>query len=273
MTKKMKNSRLAWEFRSQENNPKIGELLIYDIISSDGDWWATPEDVTPKNFKRELDALGDVDELHIYINSGGGDVFAAQAIYSMLERHRSQKITHVDGLAASAASLLFQAGDRRLMYLNTMQMVHKPWNIEIGNADDFRKMADTLDQVEKSISAIYQVKTGKSEEEIAELFRAETWMTAEEAVEMGFADEVEESKQVAACLNGSILTMNGKDFDVSGFKNVSKLNLPTLEKPAEKPKNEPEKPKNQDENQTDNGLISSYQAKIEANKNILGGKK
>lgn len=206
----------------------MGELQLYGPISSTS-WWG--DEVTPKQFSDELKALGDIETLNVYINSDGGDVFAGQAIHSMLKRHPANVVVYVDGLAASIASVVAMAGDKVIMPRNAMMMVHNPWTIAVGNADDFRKLADDLDQIRESIVAAYQDKTGLEREEIIRLMDAETWMTADEAVSKGFADEIEETKQVAASLSGSGLVINGQEFDLSRFKHPPKLIVAEQQRP------------------------------------------
>lgn len=191
--------------------------MLYGDISSSS-WWG--DEITPKQFKEDLDALGEIDTLNIFVNSSGGDVFAGQAIRSMLKRHKAKKIGYVDGLAASIASVILTACDTVIMPINAMQMVHRAWTFALGNANDMRKMADDLDKIDESIIAAYQEKTGLDKDKVIELMDAETWLTAEEALEYGFADEIEETKNVAASANGKLLMVNGKQFDLSRFHNV-----------------------------------------------------
>ena len=212
----MSKGKKFWKFNAKENSDE-GELLLYGDIS-DSTWWG--DEITPKNFKEELDSLGDIKTLNVYINSGGGDVFAGQAIYSMLKRHSATVNVYVDGLAASIASIIAMAGDNVKMPKNAMLMVHNPWSFGMGNANDFRKLADDLDKVRESMISVYEDKTGMGKESIVELMDAETWMTAEEAIEFGFADEIEEEKQVAASLNNRIFAINGLKVDITKYKNL-----------------------------------------------------
>lgn len=177
---------------------KTGELTLYGEIS-DTSWRG--DEVTPKQFKEDLDALGDIDTLNIYINSPGGDVFAGQAIYSMINRHKAYKNVYIDGLAASIASLVAMAGDKIIMPANAMMMIHSPWTIAAGNAQDFRKLADDMDKIRDSMIAAYESRSALTTEEITEIMDAETWLSAEDCLEYGLADEVEEAKQVAACVD------------------------------------------------------------------------
>ncbi len=206
-----------WQFKAKEADPDVGELMLYGEISSYS-WWG--DEVTPKQFKEDLDALGDITTLNIYVNSAGGDVFAGHAIRSMLKRHSAYKTAYVDGLAASIASVILTACDKVIMPANAMQMIHKAWTIMLGNADDMRKMADDMDKIDESIVAAYEEKTGLDRERIVELMTAETWMTAAEALEYGFADELEEHTQVAASTRSGKLFINGQEMDLSRFHNA-----------------------------------------------------
>lgn len=231
-----------WQFKAEANTAGVGELMLYGDIS-DRAWWG--DEVTPKQFKEDLDALGDITELRIYINSGGGDVFAGQAIYSMLKRHSATKIVYIDGLAASIASVIAMAGDKIIMPTNAMMMIHKCWTIALGNAAEMRKIADDLDKIDESIIAAYVGKTGLDETDIIELMEDETWMTAQDAIDYGFADEIEESKQVAASLRNGVLVINGQEVDISKFNNVpefpkSKKITRTRAQPAPVPTPAPE---------------------------------
>lgn len=209
----MAGKRKFWEFKAAANQTE-GELYLYGDISTYS-WWG--DEITPNQFKEDLDTLGDIATLHVYINSNGGDVFAGQAIHSMLKRHKAQVVVHIDGLAASIASVIAMAGDRVVMPRNAMMMVHNPWIRAGGNAEELRKIADDLDKICESLVAAYQDKTGLTIEEIQTLLDAETWMTADECVEKGFADEIEQSKAVAASLCGDFLNVNGREFDLSRF--------------------------------------------------------
>lgn len=175
------------------------DLYFYgDIVS---DWWGawTDEDQYPDAVKNFLSEHKDKN-LNIYVNSGGGSVFAGLAIYNMLKRHNGTKTVYIDGLAASIASVIALAGDKVIMPRSSMLMIHKPWSWTSGNSNDFRKLADDLDEIEKCILAVYEenIKEGANIETIKELVNAETWLTGDEA-EKYFNIEMGEEKQVAAC--------------------------------------------------------------------------
>lgn len=216
----MSKRKKFWTLRAAANEPGVGELLLYGEIA-DYTWWG--DEVTPKQFKEELDALGGISELRVYINSPGGDVFAGQAIHSMLKRHKARVTVYIDGLAASIASVIAMAGDEVVIPVNAMMMIHQPWTIAAGNAADFRKLADDLDKIAESVVAAYAEKTGLDNEEIIALMDAETWLTAKEAVDLGFADTLEESRQVAASLRDGTLVVQGHEFDLSRYRTPPKL--------------------------------------------------
>lgn len=208
-----------WEFRASKMK-NSAELLLYGPISEES-WWG--DEVTPKQFADELKSLGDISELTVRINSGGGDVFAGQAIHSLLRSHQAKVTVYVDGLAASIASVIAMAGDTVVMPRNAMMMIHNPWTFGWGNANDFRRIADDLDKIRESIIAAYQDKSGIDRDKLIELLDAETWLTAEEALEYGLIDEVDERKSVAASMKGGMLVMNGVAFDITSFKNAPKI--------------------------------------------------
>ena len=214
---KMHKEKKFWSF--QAKGDKSGDLLLYGEISSVS-WWG--DEVTPKEFKKDLDALGDIDILNIYVNSPGGDVFAAQAMVSMLKRHSAEKNVYVDGLMASAATFFIGVG-KVYMPSNAMMMYHNPSSIVWGNAIDMRKMADDLDKIRESMLSVYREKTGKTDEELIEILDAETWLTAEEAVEYGFADELEEAKKVAASISNTLLIFNKVQTDMSKFRHPESI--------------------------------------------------
>lgn len=194
------------------------EVLVYGTVGNDEFW----DDVTAKDFAEKLNENKDVKTINVRINSPGGSVFAGQAIYSMLKRHKADVNVYIDGLAASIASIIAMAGDTVYIPKNAMMMIHKPWSIAIGNSDEMRKEADVLDKVGESLVAAYQEKTGLKESEILQIMADETWYTGSEAVEKGFADVLEE-KEVAACIkNDNIIALGGQEFDISNYKNFRK---------------------------------------------------
>lgn len=185
-------------FWNIKRNATGAELFLYSEIS-DTTWYG--DEVTPTKFQKELSEVGEVDEIDVFINSPGGDVFAGFAIYNILKRYPAKKVVTVDGLAASAASIIAMAGDEIYIPENATLMIHNAWTCARGGAEDLRKAADELDRVNAQIVSVYTEanRTGKESAEIAEMMNAETWMTGSEAVEMGFADDLLPAKQIAAC--------------------------------------------------------------------------
>jgi len=211
-----------WNFRNKADDNETGELDLYGDIS-DNTWW--DDVVSPKKFKEDLDALGNVKNLNIYVNSGGGDVFAGQAIYTMLNRHSANKTVFIDGLAGSIASVIAMAGNKIVMAKGSMMFVH---NGSIGlmgyfNADKLRKYADEVEKITDSVVLPAYDRTGQTREKIKEMLDAETWMSDQDAVDMGFADEIEETKKMAASVSNNILSVNGQNLDLSRYKTAPAL--------------------------------------------------
>lgn len=149
-------------------------------------WWG--DEVTPAQFRAELAAHpGD---LTVYINSPGGDVVAGSLIYSMLREHGGKITVRIDGLAASAASVVAMAGDRVEMAPTAYMMIHNAATIAMGNVKDMQQAAEMLAEVDRGIRTAYAIKTGKSERELAKMMDAETWMSAAKALEEGFCDAI-----------------------------------------------------------------------------------
>ena len=132
-------------------------------------------------------------DISLYINSPGGDIFAGFSLYNILNRHPAAKNVHIDGLAASAASVVAMAGDTIKMPENATLMIHNAWTYASGGAEDLRRTADELDRINDQIADIYAARTGKEKDEISALMTAETWMSGAEALNMGFVDELIEN--------------------------------------------------------------------------------
>ena len=127
-------------------------------------------EITPAQFQKELAALGDISTLDVYINSPGGDIFAGFSLYNILNRHpATKKNVHIDGLAASAASVVAMAGDTIKMPENATLMIHNAWTYTGGGAEDLRRTADELDRINDQIAGIYAARTGKEKDEISAL--------------------------------------------------------------------------------------------------------
>lgn len=213
-----------WSVRSVAGEGRVGELSIYGVIGGDDEWSWLFDEITPKQFKEDLDSLGLIDTLNVMINSPGGDTFAGQAIHTMLSRHPAQVNVYIDGLAASIASLIAMAGDRVIMPRNAMLMVHDPFTSAEGNAREFRQLAEALDTIREAMIAAYQRKTEMDHDELVALLEAETWMTAEDAVRMGFADEIEPTKAVKALqVRPQVVSVNGLEVSLERFKHPGEM--------------------------------------------------
>lgn len=160
-------------------------LFLNGTIAEDS-WF--DDDVTPQMFKEELmDGNGNIT---VWINSPGGDCVAAAQIYNMLREYEGSVTVKIDGIAASAASVIAMAGDKVLMSPVSMMMIHNPMTIAFGDSGEMQKAIDMLAGVKDSIINAYEIKTGLSRVKLAHLMDAETWMDANKAIELGFADEI-----------------------------------------------------------------------------------
>jgi ATP-dependent protease ClpP protease subunit len=164
-------------------------VYVYDYIG----WFA----VEAEAFVRELAAVT-APTIHVRINSPGGNVFDGSAIYNALRAHPSRIVVHIDGVAASIASIIALAGDEIRIAEGGWYMIHNPFMVAIGDAAEMRKMAELLDKIRAQLAGIYARRTGRELEEIYELMDAESWFGAEEAVEAGFADQVEDGTPAEA---------------------------------------------------------------------------
>ncbi|CAN7438625.1 head maturation protease, ClpP-related [Paraburkholderia terricola] len=191
----MKN-RKWWDIRAMTNaqGAAVAEIRIYDEIG----FWGTDA----KTFIAQLDtAAASATEVIVAVNSPGGDVFDAFAIYNALRRYAGKVTARVDGVAASAAGLVVMAGDQVVMPENAMLMIHNPWTIALGSAADLRSTADMMDKARDGILAAYRRKSGQTDEELTAMMDAETWLTALEAQSLGFCDVIEEPVRLAASTN------------------------------------------------------------------------
>lgn len=164
----------------------VAELFIYDAIGSD----MFAGGLSAKNVADALKEAKGAKTMNIRINSPGGDVFDGLAIYNLLSAFKAEKVVHIDGLAASIASVIAMAGDKVIMASESEMMVHQAWTVTGGNSSDIKKVITQLDNADNSIKAIYERKTGMKQDKLHELMAAETWMTSAEALDMKFADSI-----------------------------------------------------------------------------------
>lgn len=169
------------------------EILIYEDI---GDNWLGG--ISAKQFVDDLKEIKNVKSINVRINSDGGSVFDGNTIYNALKRHDARITVDIDGLAASIASIIAMAGDEIRIAENGFMMIHDPWMVAGGTAQELRDAADTMDKVQEQLVNTYVKRTGGDAAEIADLMAAETWMNAEEALERGFVDVITEESKMAA---------------------------------------------------------------------------
>lgn len=170
----------------QVGGEQVGELYVYDEIGPGFCGGLSAQDVI-----RSLDEMRGAGRVEVYINSPGGDSFEGMAIYNALKRLQCSKTVHIDGVAASIASIIAMAGDRIVTAPNAMWMIHEPWACQQGTAEELRKKADLLDQVRGTMADTYAARTGLKRDDVLAMMAAETWMTAAEAKAKGFTDEIE----------------------------------------------------------------------------------
>jgi ATP-dependent Clp protease protease subunit len=169
-----------------KNEPADERALYLDGVISEDTWWG--DEITPALFRSEL--FAEKGDITIWLNSPGGDCVAASQIYAMLMDYPHSITVKIDGIAASAASVIAMAGTKILMAPTALMMIHNPLTVAIGDSEEMQKAIDMLSEVKESIVNAYEIKTGQSRAKISHWMDAETWMNANKAIEMGFADGI-----------------------------------------------------------------------------------
>lgn len=239
------DNKKSW-YKIQAKADDVIEIFIYDQI---GVWG-----ITASKFIRELKEkmTGTVIGIDLHINSPGGDVFDGNAIYAYLNSQQRVVNVFVEGLAASIASVIAMAGDTIHIAANSMIMIHNPIGAVFGESKDMRKMAETLDKVKDSIVVAYQKKTGRESDDLIKLMDDETWFTAQEAIDNGFADT----------LTGEVQVKNNFDLSKFKFRNIPAAcwsGEQCMSETLQQPENQ-----HQPENKGDSSEIQQLQAKIVA---------
>lgn len=174
-----------WNWVRDETAPDARTLYIEGVIAENS-WFE--DDVTPAAFKADL--MSGTGPITIWINSPGGDCVAAAQIYNMLMEYPGDVTVKIDGIAASAASVIAMAGTRVCMSPVSTMMIHNPLTVAIGDSEEMRRAIQMLDEYKESIINAYEIKTGLSRAKLSHLMDAETWMNANKALELGFCDEI-----------------------------------------------------------------------------------
>lgn len=209
-----------WNVMKNEEE-KSAELILYGSIGHDEDW----DDISDKAFKRDIENLGDVENITLHINSPGGSVFSAIAIANTLKNHKAKVTANIDGIAASAATIITSACDVVRMPKNAHFMIHNPITFAYGNNQDMEKTLNMLNKVKDSIIETYLYKSNTDKETLSELMNEETWMDAETAKGYGFIDEII-NEEIEEEIIENKLIINNMAFDISKYKNfkVGKIN-------------------------------------------------
>ena len=219
-----------WTWKNQADGEASEErvLELYGTIAEES-WF--DDDITPAMFREELFA-GDGD-IVIWINSPGGDCIAASQIYSMLMDYKGNVTVKIDGVAASAASVIAMAGTQVLMAPTALMMIHNPMTVAFGDHTDMQKAIEMLDEVKESIINAYEIKTNLTRAKLSHLMDSETWMNANKAVELGFADDILTDEKLA-------VDVPAYAFSGRAVENALLNKITAKVKPAEKEEPEPE---------------------------------
>ena len=185
-----------WDWVKNED----GRTLYFDGYIAQDSWF--DDDITPKKFKGELTSLSG--DIAVWLNSPGGDVFAASQIYTMLKEYEGKVTVKIDGIAASAASVIAMAGDEIVMSPVAMMMIHNPATVVFGEAADLASGIKMLSEVKESIINAYEQRTGLPRSKISSMMDAETWFSAQKAVELGFADKILYAPEIQDAAEGFI---------------------------------------------------------------------
>lgn len=171
----------------QNAESKTIDIYIYGDITS---WDWSERDTSSYTLSKQLEQLEDVEQINIFINSYGGEVAEGLAIYNMLKRHRAKITTYADGFACSIASVIFAAGDERIMYDTSLLMIHNAWAYTAGNANELKKQAEDLDKITQASVNAYMGIVNIEEEELKQMLDDETWINSDEALEKGFVTQI-----------------------------------------------------------------------------------
>lgn len=240
------------KYFSLEKANQTATINIYGDITS-WEWYDT--DMSAATLSKQLEALGDVEQIDVFINSYGGEVAEGLAIYNALRRHKAKITTYCDGFACSIASVIFMAGDERVMNEASLLMIHNAWTYAAGNAEELRKQADDLEKITQASVEAYKAHSSLSEEEIKALMDAETWILPSEALEYGFATKVDKTENKNASQSSfkqlmEIITAHQK---AEAEDETDDEEEPTTEEPTDDEGEEPETDDGEEEPKEEEG--------------------
>ena len=228
----MKTKKRFWEWKNQADEGSERVLELYGTIAETS-WF--DDDVTPKMFHDEL--FAGKGPVTVWLNSPGGDCIAASQIYTMLMDYQDDVTIKIDGIAASAASVIAMAGTKVLMAPTALMMIHNPMTVAFGDTAEMQKAIDMLDEVKESIVNAYEIKTGMSRAKISHLMDSETWMNANRAIELGFADDILEDKKKKCATDDVAFSFAAKS---SQMRLLNKLEGKFRTKPVANPEAKPQ---------------------------------
>lgn len=246
-----------FEIRQEVKMNDTLDIYLYDNVEGDSyDWWSgelIKESETSANyFKDMLEEHKNVKNINLYINSLGGSVYEGIGIYTNLKRHSAYKTVYIDGFACSIASVIAMAGDKVIMPRNTLMMVHNVWTYATGNAEELRKVADSLDKMNTLAVESYLGKAGDklTEEKVRELMNAETYLTAAECVEYGLADEYTDAE--ADITKAKEMFNQAKASGIKAYTSqLDKICAMANKPPENTPDTKPEQPEKPEQKETD----------------------
>lgn len=236
-----------WEIKQQTSEPETLDLYIYSAVQGDGYDWCTGEKIESETsaeyFRQELDEHKNAKQINVYINSLGGSVMEGVGIYNQLRRHPANVTAYIDGFACSIASVIAMAADKIIMPKNAVMMIHNAWTITMGNSKELRKAADDLDVLNEASRQAYLVKAGEklTEDKLIEMLEAETYLTAEQCMKYGLADEYSEKDINIEAAKQAL--QSAKDTGIKQYANmieracaaVDKVELKTADPEPAKP--------------------------------------
>lgn len=217
-----------WNVASNFTDDSVLNIYVYGDIVTDRHWlFGSPDDVVTREFIKDLNNHPNAERINVYINSGGGEVFAAVAMAQQLKKHKAEVHTYVEGIAASAATIIAMAGDVRHMTVSGLYMIHLPSSSVQGNKHSFAKGIEVLEKVEDIIRLTYKDKSNLSDEELTQMIDHETWLTAEEAYKYGFIDEIDEDPDQIDNLikevQNDLIAMNGVNINIAAYAEPEQL--------------------------------------------------